>query len=92
MLIYSMSVSIGGTLYFAKAPAWLKAGTTTTIALRYFEANDRESAQWVFECTSGGTRASFEGCTVSSSTGGLISSPREYQATGELYDWVGSWR
>ena len=34
MLIYSMSVSIGGTLYFAKAPAWLKAGTTTTIALR----------------------------------------------------------
>jgi hypothetical protein len=76
------------------ATAWFQAGGivhawTITDHLR---ADGRESAQWVFECTFGGTRSSFEGCTISSSADGLITSLREYQTTVELYDWTGSWR
>lgn len=76
------------------ATAWFAAGGIVhawTIT-DHFHANDRESAQWVFECTSGGTRSSFEGCTISASTDGLIASLREYQSTAELYEWRGAWR
>ena len=76
------------------AAAWIQAGGIVhawTITDR-FQADERESAQWVFECTFGGTRSSFEGCTISSSVDGLITTLREYQTTAELHDWTGSWR
>lgn len=76
------------------ATAWFQAGGIVhawTITDR-FQADGRESAQWVFEFTSDGTRSSLEGCTISSSVDGLITSLREYQTTAELYDWTGSWR
>jgi len=76
------------------ATAWFAAGGTVHAwtVTDHFEAGGRESAQWVFECTSGGTRSLFEGCTISSSANGLIASVREYQSTAELYDWTGKWR
>lgn len=77
------------------ATAWFAAGgiVHAWTVTDHFEADGgRESAQWVFECTSGRTRTSFEGCTISASADGLIVSLREYQSTAELYDWTGTWR
>lgn len=76
------------------ATAWFAAGgiVHTWTITDHFEAGDRESAQWIFEFSWGGTRSSFEGCTISTSTDGRIASLREYQTTAELYDWTGTWR
>lgn len=76
------------------AQAWFAAGgiVHSWSVTDHFGVDVRESTQWVFDCTSGGKRASFEGCTISSSANGLILSLREYQTTAKLYDWTGAWR
>lgn len=57
----------------------------------YFSVGEREAAQWEFECTWQGSRGSFDGATLSSADGGLVTSLREYQTTAPLYDWTGTW-
>lgn len=76
------------------AETWFAAGGIihAWTVTDHFEAGNRESAQWVFECTWEGTRSSFEGSTVCTSANGLVESLREYQSTAELYDWTGTWR
>lgn len=58
----------------------------------HFVADDREAAQWVFECSWGGNRSSFDGASVCRIEGGLIRELREYQTTAPLYEWDGTWR
>jgi len=58
----------------------------------HFVADDREAAQWVFECCWGGNRSSFDGASVCRIEGGLIRESREYQTTAPLYEWDGTWR
>lgn len=76
------------------AQAWFAAGG---IVHRWevndhFVADDREVAQWTFECTWEGQRSTFDGATVARTTDGLILDLREYQTTAPLYDWHGIWR
>ncbi|GFZ91513.1 nuclear transport factor 2 family protein [Nesterenkonia alkaliphila] len=56
-----------------------------------FTAPGREVAEWVFDFTWQGRRRSFEGASIATVDGGLITSLREYRTTGELYDWTGTW-
>lgn len=57
----------------------------------HFGTEDREVAQWTFECTWAGERGVFDGATVARVGGGLITELREYQTTAPLYDWRGTW-
>lgn len=76
------------------ATTWFRAGGVvhSWAVDDHFVAADREVAQWQFECTWAGSRSSFEGVTVSRSSAGFISELREYQTTGSLYYWEGTWR
>ena len=53
---------------------------------------DREVAAWTFSCTWQGTRATFDGASLSRVEDGLIVEMREYETSAPLYDWHGSWR
>ena len=57
----------------------------------YFAAEDREVAQWTFECTWQGERATFDGATIARRKDGLIAELREYQTSAPLYEWKGTW-
>lgn len=56
-----------------------------------FEAEDRQVAQWVFECTWDGHRSSFEGATIARLFQGELVEIREYQTSAPLYEWTGTW-
>ncbi|GAB3758268.1 nuclear transport factor 2 family protein [Microlunatus parietis] len=76
------------------AEAWFGAGGVVHRwdAGDHFSAEDREVAQWTFECTWAGERSVFDGATVARVKDGLIAELREYQTTAPLYDWRGTWR
>lgn len=76
------------------ADAWFSAGglVHAWILTDHFSGQDREAAQWVFECTWKGERGTFEGATIARYDHGLISELREYETSAPLYDWEGSWR
>jgi ketosteroid isomerase-like protein len=76
------------------AEAWFGAGGVVHRweTFDHFVANDREAAQWMFECSWDGKRSVFEGSTISLSQRGLIVNLREYQTTAPLYEWRGSWK
>ena len=56
-----------------------------------FAAGDRELAQWDFECTWHGDRATFQGCTIATIKDGRLHRLREYQTSAPLYEWEGHW-
>jgi len=76
------------------ARAWLAAGGIVHgwEVTDHFIADDREVAQWVFECTWGGSRSSFEGASICRVQDGQVLELREYQTTAPLYEWDGAWR
>ena len=76
------------------ASAWFTAGGIVHrwTVVDHFIADDREAAQWVFECTWEGNRSSFDGATISSCANGLVVELREFQTTAPLYEWNGTWR
>ena len=76
------------------AEAWFGAGGVVHLwtVSDHIVAGDREIAEWTFECTWAGERATFDGATVAHAAGGAILTLREYQTTAPLYDWHGAWR
>jgi len=56
------------------AEAWFAAGGIVHRweVTDHFIVDDREAAQWVFECTWDGTRSSFEGASVCRVQGRLV--------------------
>lgn len=76
------------------AEAWFGAGGVVHRwdTHDHFAADDREAAQWTFECTWAGERSTFDGATVARVRDGLVLELREYQTTAPLYDWSGTWR
>lgn len=76
------------------ASAWFDAGglVHAWTVTDHFTAQDREAAQWVFQCTWEGNRHEFEGCTIATTTRDLVVSLREYQTTAPLYEWSGTWK
>ena len=48
--------------------------------------------EWRFTCTYGGNRTTVDGATVARVRAGRIVHLREYQTSGDLYDWTGTWR
>ena len=76
------------------AMEWFKAGGIVHrwTVTDHFIVDDREAAQWEFECTWQGERSSFEGASLSRNEGALILELREYQTSAPLYEWNGTWR
>ena len=76
----------------AWAAAWFAAGGIVHrwTVTDHFVTEDREAAQWTFECTWGGERSTFDGATISRNAGGLITELRQYQTTAPLHDWNGA--
>ncbi|GAB3650132.1 nuclear transport factor 2 family protein [Glycomyces tarimensis] len=76
------------------AETWLGAGGVVHRwdITDHIATDDRETAEWVFECTWESVRHTFDGATVARSADGLIVVLREYETSAPLYDWNGTWR
>ena len=76
------------------AQAWFTAGGMVHAweVTDRFTSGDREAAQWVFECTWGGKRSTFQGASICRVQRGQVVELREYQTTAPLYEWSGAWR
>lgn len=76
------------------AEAWLGAGGIVHRwdVTDHIATGDREVTEWMFECTWGGHRSTFDGATVARVRRDLIAELREYQTSAPLYDSRGTWR